>query len=515
MRVPHSRPPAAAERPRPFPVQASVGRLICWAQGLVETVEARAGAGEASSKWAVLWLAGVGTFMTTLDASIVNISLPSIGRAFHVPLGGAIEWVIIAYLVVIVAVLLTASRLADMIGRRPIFSAGVAVFTLASAACGSAPSMALLVAARGVQGGGAALIAAVNVAMITDAFPAGERGRALGLNAILIALGVAIGPSLGGFITQALTWRWIFYVNLPVGALVLLGSWLLLRERARRRRERFDPAGAATLGVGFAALALGLSFGQEWGWTSALVLGTLAGAAVLLGAAALIERRTEEPIVRLELFRNPLYARPLLSYILAMLGIFAVSFLLPYYFEQLRGFSVEQSGFLLSPLAVALAAAAPGSGALSDRVGSRWLSAGGLAVATMGLVLLSRLDARSDPWAIVWRLAVAGIGMGIFSSPNTKTIMNAAPRAQRGVASGMYATGRVIGQALSVAIAGAVFTTFGGAGAGARLAAAYGRLPAPQLLMLQSAFARGFQTALLLCAAFTLAAALLSLTRGD
>jgi EmrB/QacA subfamily drug resistance transporter len=499
------------------PSSTAWGHWVCWVYGLFDPAHARSGAHVAApNKWAVLVLAGVGAFMTTLDASIVNISLPSIGRTFRQPLGGAMEWVIIAYLVVIVAFLLSAARLADMIGRTPVFAAGIVVFTAASAACGAAGSLPILILARAVEGLGAALIASVNIAMIADVFPPAERGRALGFNAILVALGLAIGPSLGGVITQSLTWRWIFYINLPIGAAVLAGASLWLREHRRPPGGRFDPAGAAMLGTGFAALALGFSFGQDWGWTSPVILGTLATAVALLAAAAACERRAREPIIRLELLENRLFALPLGAFVLSVLGIFAVSFLMPYYFEQLRGFTVEESGYLLSPFALALAVVAPVSGSLSDRVGSRWFAVAGLAVAGAGLILLSGLDASTGPWDIIWRLVVVGIGMGIFQSPNTRTLMDAAPQDQHGVASGVLATGRVIGQALSVAIAGAVFATLGGAGAGARLEASRGAMGGPQLhALLQGTFLRAFHAALLVCATFVLVGAILSLTRRE
>ncbi len=223
---------------------------------------------ERANKWVVLALSGTAAFMTTLDSSIVNIGLPSIARAFGVPLSGTIEWVLIGYLVVIAAVLLTFGRLADMLGRKPLFLAGLAVFTLGSALCGAAPSLGALIAARCFQGLGAAAIFSVNVAMITRSFPAAERGRALGINMILVALGVSVGPTVGGILTQALSWRWIFYVNLPIGALAILAAWHLLTERPHLERQHFDLPGAALLAVGLASLTLGLSFGQEWGWGS-------------------------------------------------------------------------------------------------------------------------------------------------------------------------------------------------------------------------------------------------------
>src|SRR5436853_5864935 len=259
---------------------------------------------ERANKWVVLTLSGTATFMTTLDSLIVNIGLPSIAHAFGLPLSGNIEWVLIGYLVVIAAVLLTFGRLADMLGRKPLFLAGLAVFTLGSAVCGAAPSLGTLIAARCFQGLGAAAILCVNVAMITRSFPAAERGRALGLNMILLALGVSMGPTIGGILTQALSWRWIFYVSLPIGALALLAAWRLLTERYHLERQRFDVPGAALLAIGLAALTLGLSFGQEWGWDSLRFLGAMgiggaAGAGHLLRGLASSERVDSSQLDRL------------------------------------------------------------------------------------------------------------------------------------------------------------------------------------------------------------------------
>jgi MFS family permease len=205
--------------------------------------------GAHTNKWAVLGLVAVGTFMTSLDTSIVNISLPSIARTFHTPFGGAVEWVIIAYLVVIAATLLTFGRVSDLIGRKPVWVAGLILFTLGSALCGAAASLPWLVAARIFQGLGGALLFAPGMAIITDAFPAAERGLALGLTTVVAALGVSAGPTLGGLITEQASWRWIFYLNVPLGVLALLVTWRVLGNVRQRAPQSFDPAGAVLLAV--------------------------------------------------------------------------------------------------------------------------------------------------------------------------------------------------------------------------------------------------------------------------
>jgi EmrB/QacA subfamily drug resistance transporter len=465
------------------------------------------------NRWAVLVLAASAGFMTSLDTSIVNISLPSIARSFGVPLTGAVEWVVTAYLVAIAAVLLSVGRLADMVGRKPIFIAGLFLFTLASAGCGAAPTLGWLLAARALQGIGAALIFAVNIAMITTTFPLGERGRALGINAILVALGVSVGPAVGGILTERLSWRWIFYVNLPVGIAVAIGAGAVLRARPRGRRGRFDPLGAVLLALGLSALTLGLSFGQEVGWTSWPILAAMGVGVLSLGAVAVVERRVAAPILDPRILGSRVFTFSLASFVLAMLALFAVGFLLPFYFEELRGFDAERSGLYLTPLPLTLAVVAPVSGALADRFGSRWLSPVGLGIACVGLLLLSGLGPRSSTLHIVACLVIIGLGQGMFQAPNTRTLMAAAPRDAQGIASGTLATGRVLGQTLSVALAGAVFAAAGGVAAGDRLAR--GPLPPVQREALEHTFVGALRAAFVTCALLAGAGVLTALVRGE
>lgn len=472
-------------------------------------------------KWTVFALVAVGVFMSTLDSSIVNISLPDIATYFYTPLSGAIEWVVIVYLVVIAATLLTIGRLTDMTGRKPAWAAGLAIFTIGSALCGAAPSLGFLIAARAFQAIGGALLFAVSAAMLTGAFPPTERGRVLGLNSLVVALGVSAGPGLGGVITQSLTWRWIFYVNVPLGIIGFLATLRWLRDSAPRAPGRFDPAGAAALTVGLGALTLGFSFGQEWGWTSAPLILTLTVGVAALIALVLIERAVSSPIIPFSILRDRVFASANISLILSFLALFAVSFMMPFYLEQLRGFSLLESGLLLTPLPLTLAVVAPFSGRLADRIGTRWLAAIGLAIACAGLALLSQLDASSSRFEIVWRLVVTGFGQALFQAPNNSALMGSAPRERQGVASGFLATGRVVGQSMSVALAGAIFASLGGAAAGARLVALRALVPQvgirtllPEIVALQQTFVNGLRAAFLACAAIALIGVATSLVRG-
>src|SRR6266571_4836863 len=460
----------------------------------------RSDSAERANKWAVLAIVAVGVFMATLDSSIVNISLPTIAHYFGVPLNGAVEWVTIAYLVAVAGTLLTIGRLADMIGRKPIWVIGLVIFTLGSAICGVASSLRM----------------SISPVMLTSAFPARERGRALGLNAVVVALGVSAGPTLGGIITDHLTWRWIFFVNVPIGIVGIIASMRVLTERMHRGRGRFDPLGAVLLAVGLVALTLGLSFGQEWGWSSPLLVATLACGVIALVALVVVERRVPDPIIDLELLHNRVFLSANVSLVLSFLALFAVSFMLPFYLEELRGFPTAEAGLLLTPLPLTIAVLAPFSGALADRIGTRWLAAGGLALACLGLFLISQLDAHSSVWDIVWRLIVIGAGQAMFQSPNNSALLGAVPRSRQGSASGFLATGRVVGQSLSVALAGAIFVGLGGAAAGGILGLQGNsqKLSVEQLSSLQQTFAHAFHITFITCAAIAFIGVFTSLVRG-
>lgn len=469
------------------------------------------------NKWSVFALAASSSFITTLDSSIVNIGLPLIARTFHIGVSGAIEWVIIGYLVIIAAVLLTFGRLADIVGRKPIFLTGLVIFVVGSALCGMAPSLWLLILARLFQGLGGALIFSVNIAMITSTFPNRGRGLALGLNAVVVSLGVALGPTIGGIITQYLSWRWIFYVNVPICLIVLLAGFYFYQERRPARGEsgRFDPIGAILLAIGFATVTLGLSFGQEWGWASSGTLSIVGVGIVALIIAIFVERRVEHPILDLHLVTNRTFALANISFMLCMMALFAPGFILPFYFEQLRGFSTIHTGLMLTPLPLSLAVAAPLSGSLADRFGSRWISPIGLTIACTGLILISQLNVQSTSWDVIWRLALTGFGQGLFQSPNTRTMMGAAPRDKQGEASGLLATGRVIAQSTSVALAGTIFAALGAASAGTLLSSPKAQHLSPASInFLQSTFVSGFHAALLVCALFAAVGIFTALARG-
>ncbi len=384
-------------------------------------------------KWSVLAIIAIGVFMATLDSSIVNISLPAIASSFGVPLSGAVEWVIIAYLVVTAAVLLSVGRPGQHDRAQTDLGCGTDYFYRQFRICGRLRHrFGFLIAARALQGLGGALLMAISPAMLTTAFPGNERGRALGLNAVVVALGVSAGPTLGGVITTHLSWRWIFYVNVPIGIIGIIATLLVLKEKLHRGQGKFDPLGAIFLGVGLAAITLGLSFGEEWGWASPLLITTLTVGVLALVAFYITEHRVSNPIIDLSLLRGRVFLSANLSLILSFLALFAVSFMLPFYLEELRGFSTEVAGLLLTPLPLMIAVFAPISGALANRIGTRWLAACGLTLACIGLVFISQLNAQTSIFGIIWPLCVTGLGQALFQSPNNSALLGRPPRTTRG-----------------------------------------------------------------------------------
>lgn len=469
--------------------------------------------GETANKWTVMGIMAFGLFMTTLDSSIVNISLPKISLSFQVPLSGMVEWVIIAYLIVIAGLLLTLGRLLDMVGQKLLWLLGLFIFTASSAMCGGAPSLLLLVLFRGLQAVGGAMIMATSPVMISRAFPVTERGRALGILALVVGAGISAGPTVGGFVTDALSWRWIFFINVPIGIVAIIMAWRYLTEPLRPRwgPHRFDLKGAGLLWFGVTCLMLGLSFGEEAGWFSYTIIGLFAGSLVLLAAFIIQEWREPHPLVDLSLFRIRLFTAAIASSFLCFLSLFAVMFLMPFYLEELLGLPAHIAGLLMTALPLTFALVAPLSGWLSDYFGSRSLSSLGLAIFCVGLWFLSHLQSEATFFDIIWPLVIIGFGQALFHPPNNNAILSSVPPQRLGIASGFLSTVRVLGHSASVAFSGAIFTSLGGARAGAALSQNWGLPVAP----LQATFVHAFHVTILTCMAIAGIGVLTSILRGQ
>jgi EmrB/QacA subfamily drug resistance transporter len=406
-------------------------------------------------KWLILSAVSLGGLMATLDGSIVNIALPAIQASFGADLP-TVEWVVVAYLLVSGSLLLPFGRLGEVVGFKRVYLAGFGLFTFASLLCGSAPNELALIGCRVLQSLGGAMLMAMGPAIVARTFPVQERGRALGLNAVSISVGLSLGPSLGGIVTQLATWRAIFLINIPIGILAILWANRVLPTEGGGKQESFDVRGALLSGFALFALLLGLTEGQAWGWNSVTILGLFAGFLVLGGAFLIAERVSSEPLFDLALFRIRPFSAGLASMVVTFSGMFTATFLMPFLLQQARGFSPIEAGLLLTPVPITTAFVAPVSGMLSDRTGPRLPTSLGVGFMVLGLLSLTQLPVDFALPDLVWRLVLLGIGQGLFSSPNSSAVLGSVPRARVGTASGTLAQMRVNGQALGIAISGAI-----------------------------------------------------------
>lgn len=409
-----------------------------------------------SRKWLVMTAVGLGIFLGTIDSSIVNVALPTLANDLKTSFA-AVQWVLIAYLLTMATLILGVGRLGDMLGKKRIYTAGFAVFTTGSLLAGLAPSIAWLIGFRVFQAVGAAMIFALGMAIITQSFPPSERGRALGISGALVSVGIVTGPSLGGFIVQHWSWRWIFIVNLPIGILGTLAANRFVPDIPLPGGQRFDFKGAASLFAGLLALMLALSVAQTRGFGSAVVLAFLAFGMGALAVFVAIERRVDQPMLDLTLFSNRLLSINLITGWITFFAISGLFILIPFYLEKVLGASAQQVGLLVAPAPVLLGVAAPASGSISDRIGPRRVLVVGLAVLVAGYSMMQVLTVNGPMWIVILVMAPAGLGMGIFQSPNNSAVMGSVPRERLGVASAMLGITRNTGQLSGIAVLGAIW----------------------------------------------------------
>ena len=415
---------------------------------------------DAAVRWRVTAAVGIGIFMATLDSSIVNISLPTISEGFGIGIAVA-QWVSLAYLITVAALLLPAGRLADLVGRSRTYLAGMVLFTLSSLVCGMAPSAGALIAARALQALGSALIMATGMALLTDAWPPAKRGQAMGIGGITVSVGLMTGPPLGGLISGELGWRWIFYVNLPVGVIGVLLAALALRglTETRGKLKSFDIPGALLLGGFMVALCLGLTFGPTRGWRETQTIALLAVAPFLLATFLLRQATTAQPMLSLAIFRNRTFSSAAGAALISFTGQFPVFLLLPFYLQGVLGYSEKATGLTIFVVPLTTALLAFPAGKLSDRVGSRWPTVAAMAIrgSCYGLMLL--FGSQMASWQILLPLFLLAFGNAAFGPANNSALMGSVPAEHRGVAasiaSAMRSLGMVIGAASGTAIAAA------------------------------------------------------------
>lgn len=459
-------------------------------------------------RWLVLWVTCVGAFMSPLDFSAVSVALPSMGRDVHLSFAEAL-WVQAGYLLTYTLMLVPSGRAADQLGRLRVWRTGIAVFAATSLLTGISVDNAWLLVSRSLQGIGAGMMTGTATALVSTVFPAGERGRAIGINVTAVYLGLSTGPLIGGLLVSSLGWRWVFFVNVPVAAITLLAARRLYDPDRRSGRPQIDIPGTALLTVGLGCLLTALTFGAAWGWSSTLVVGLFVIAGVALAVFAVVEQHVPLPVLDLGLFRRSRVfaaanAAALLNYT-AMFGSIALTAIA---LEVSAGESPIATGAILIVQPVVMVCLSPFAGRLSDRIGSRLLCTGGMLFVALGLALLSIVPDGMPLTNVLPALVVIGVGMAMFSSPNTTAAMNAAPPDALGVAAGVLTTMRSLGQSMSIALLGAITAAQLGADGGKVLLG--GAAPAHS----GAAYLDGYRTAMAVGAGIAIIGAAVSLTRG-
>jgi len=447
-------------------------------------------------KWLTLAAVTFGLFMIMLDNTIVNVALPSIQRELGSTVS-QLEWIVNGYALTFAVLILTGGKLADMVGRRRIFIVGLAVFTASSLACGLAGSEQVLIGARVVQGAGAALMNPATLSIIIATFPQRQRGMAIGIWAGVSASALAIGPLIGGVITEHIGWSWIFFINVPVGLLGIVVARLAITEsRDTSHEQRLDLPGLLKSALALFALTYGLIEANNYGWTSVRILSLFGVAAIAMAAFVALEMRQRLPMLDLSLFRNPTFVGANVTMMLVALAMFGVFFFVSLYTQNILGYSATQAGATFLPMTLLIVLIAPVAGRLSDRIGSRWLMGGGMTLLAFSLLIFARLDQTSTFWDILPGGLVGGIGMGLTMTPTTAAGMGSVPVDKAGVGSAVLNSMRQVGGALGLAVMGAIVASQ------VNVASTSPRFPAQ--------FVSGFQRGLEVAAAIAFAAAILA-----
>jgi EmrB/QacA subfamily drug resistance transporter len=409
------------------------------------------------SKWLTLVAVCLGTFMLLLDITIVNVALPDIQSALSSSFS-ALQWVVDAYALTLAALLLTAGSLADMFGRRRLYVIGLTLFTLASLLCGVAQTTLMLQLSRALQGVGGAIMFSVSLALLASAFHGKDRGTAFAIWGAVTGLAVAVGPLLGGVLTSGLSWRWIFFVNLPIGIAAVVLTLLKVAESRSPKARRPDWAGFAVFTVALAALVYGLIESNQRSFTDGLVLGCLVAAAVLLAAFVLIELRGSTPMFDLSLFRKPTFSGGAVAAFGLSASIFSILLYLVLYLQDVLGYGALATGLRLLVISGGILATSTIAGRLTSHVPVRFLIGPGLLLVGVGLLLMRGLDADSSWTHLIAGMIVGGAGVGMVNPPLASTAVGVVEPERSGMASGINSTFRQVGIATGIALLGTLFS---------------------------------------------------------
>lgn len=404
-------------------------------------------------RYLVLATVMIGSIMGPIDASIVNTILPVIAHSFHTTIS-MVQWVPMIYLLIISSLLLFYGRLGDIIGYKKVYIWGLAGFVLASLFCAFSSTVYHLIFARALQGVAAGMMMSVPYAIITGSFPSTERGKALGINAISISAGLAIGPSLGGFVTSLWGWRSAFLINVPIGLVGMILSQKFIRE-LKGRSGGVDILGTVTAFLSLFSLLYFINIAQAIGLNPHNIIFLMVGVLSAIGFLY-IESRVPQPMLNLELFNNLTFSLANLSALLNFMSQYVMVFLTPFYMQRILHYPADKIGLVMTSFPLATMMVAPFSGYLSDKIGTRMLASLGAGICALALFLMATLPSHATQIDIMWRMALFGIGTGIFQSPNNSAVMGSAPRPYLGIASGVLATIRNVGMVLGIATGGAI-----------------------------------------------------------
>lgn len=397
--------------------------------------------------------------MALLDATIVNMAIPAIMTGFGAAVT-QVSWVLNGYAMVFVVLMITMGRLADQFGRKRLYIIGLVIFTVGSALCGIAPSIGQLIIFRLIQATGAAIISPVSLALVSEAFPAAERGKAVGLWAAVGAVASAAGPTLGGLLTEYFSWHWVFLVNIPIGIASVFGSWLLLRESKRSTpRTAVDWPGVASLSVGLLSLVWALIKGQEYGWTSALTLGLFAAAVILVGLFVWWEERAQVPMLRLALFRDNTFTAASVVNLVVGFSVMGALFLLPIFLVRLADYSELRAAAAITPVPLLVLFTAPFIGRATDRIGAWPLVIAGFPFMAAGLWLFAEMGAGVTFAETIAPSLAIGLGMALTVIPATALASARLAKDDLGVGSGVFSVARLLGAVLGISVLIAVLTS--------------------------------------------------------
>ncbi|MGO8874418.1 MAG: MFS transporter [Acidimicrobiales bacterium] len=414
------------------------------------------GHGGQDRKWWTLGAVCVGIFMLLLDITIVNVALPNIEHAFHAPLSD-LQWVLDAYALTLAALLLTSGSLADRLGRRIVFAVGIGMFTLGSLLCGVATNALFLILARGFQGIGGAVMFSTSLALLANAFHGRDRGTAFGVYGAVTGVAIAVGPVLGGVITSGISWRWIFFVNVPIGVVALVVTLLKVDESRNPGGRRPDYLGFVTFSAGLAALVFAMIRSTSDGWTSAVVVGSLLAAGVLLAAFVAVELVQSFPMLDFSLLRLPTFSGGLVAAFGINASLFSLFTYLILYMQNVLGLSAVQVGVRFLVLTGATFLTAGLAGRLTNHVPAKWLIAPGFLATAVGLLLMRGITIE-DSWThLIPGLIVAGVGAGFINVPLASTAVGVVEPSRSGMASGINSTLRQVGTATGIAALGSIF----------------------------------------------------------